>query len=140
MACATNRDRSSGTLPPHQPTYEDELAAMNRRRVDLFRELRGQGADPATALAVVNRETLLADRDETTRGAPLFDAAELALLRASDRVVDQQEPGGKLYRADRAASREPRADETISARVLPDGTIGEIRRLRPMFGPVGGEA
>lgn len=31
----------------------------------------------------------------------LFTAAELAVLRASDRVVDQQEPGGALYRRDR---------------------------------------
>lgn len=31
-----------------------------------------------------------------------FTAAELALLRASDRVVDQQQPGGVLYHRDRA--------------------------------------
>jgi hypothetical protein len=31
----------------------------------------------------------------------LFTAAELAVLRASDHVVDQLEPGGALYLRDR---------------------------------------
>ncbi len=34
-----------------------------------------------------------------------FTPAELAVLRASDHVVDQQEPGGALYLRDRAQQR-----------------------------------
>ncbi len=45
----------------------------------------------------------------------LFTPAELALLRASDRVVDQQEPGGSLYRRDRNQVRRRRATAPLPA-------------------------
>lgn len=38
-----------------------------------------------------------------------FTAEELRLLRASDRIVDQQEPGGLLDRQDRLAARAAKA-------------------------------
>jgi hypothetical protein len=43
-----------------------------------------------------------------SRREDTFTAAELAVLRASDRIVDQQEPGGALYRLDRGLRRRAR--------------------------------
>jgi hypothetical protein len=43
-----------------------------------------------------------------SRREDMFTAAEMAVLRASDRIVDQQEPGGALYRLDRGLRRRSR--------------------------------
>lgn len=102
-------------------TYEAELAAMNRRRVALYERLRGLGHQPQDALAAVNAadeptpdDTIIgrvlpdgsyADVRKLHVREPMFTDAELRALRASDRVVDQQEPGGILDRLDRAARK-----------------------------------
>ncbi len=61
----------------------------------------------------------------------LFTESELAVLRASDRVVDQQEPGGMLDRRDRTVDRAlsilreherfTRSRRTVGAKTCPHG-------------------
>jgi hypothetical protein len=121
MRCASHTGAgSSGPVPPTD--YQRELAAMNRRRAVLFQRLRRAGHSVDAALAVVNGAEgcracagARAAAKPGDRGwcaacdrewrVPLFGAAERCVLIASDRVVDQQEPGGLLDRLDRAAAK-----------------------------------
>ncbi len=44
--------------PSPHPTYEAEMEAMNRRRIERFRELRAEGLPPNDALRTVNAESI----------------------------------------------------------------------------------